>query len=154
MCIRDSFERYGFFDASAVIHTAEVVVAPDVLRADEAAPRVRAELAELAARGCDAAFDAWWVPDHHPEGCPLFEAARLAARSEAEAVHTLATVLHAHLARYPTSLADDEEALRRSQSGEAAACCDADEAAALRLLIFEKTPVSYTHLTLPTICSV
>ena len=73
----DVFERYGLFDASAVIHTAEVPVAPE---ATTSAPGLEAaqreHVAALAERGCDADLGAWWIPDHNAASCPLYEAVR------------------------------------------------------------------------------
>ena len=74
----DMFERYGFFDASAVVHTAEVIVPDEALPPMEG--DVMAELfAEQASIGSDQeggpwvtplkgppawpSFNAWWVPD-------------------------------------------------------------------------------------------
>ena len=71
----DLFERYGFFDQSAVIHTAEVPVSPEeLLQSPARAAEQRKQLAALARRGCDADFNAWWIPDHNTSCCPLYEA--------------------------------------------------------------------------------
>eukprot|EP00928_Gymnodinium_smaydae_P007920 TRINITY_DN12836_c0_g1_i1.p1 TRINITY_DN12836_c0_g1~~TRINITY_DN12836_c0_g1_i1.p1 ORF type:complete len:461 (+),score=104.89 TRINITY_DN12836_c0_g1_i1:39-1385(+) len=78
----DVFERYGFFDETSVVHTAEVVVTDDALwsaASDEGLQRDarRLQLVENeAARGCDTSFEAWWVPDVAPDACPLFAAVR------------------------------------------------------------------------------
>ena len=88
MCIRDSFERYGFFDAASVLHTAEIFVPLAELLVESAdvpgaspppLARWRQRLVRrLAAEGSDELLEAWWVPDHRLEGAPLFAAVRAA----------------------------------------------------------------------------
>ena len=144
----DCFERFGFFDGSAVVHTAELVVPPDSLRPASGAPAADALISEvidaLRARGSDPAFDAWWLPAHNPDRCPLYAAVRASVLTaaevasvgssaaalerwicgahpyvveEAEARARLAQLVRAQLERYPTSRADDEADLRRAEAG-------------------------------------
>jgi len=101
----DMFERYGFFDGSAVVHTAEVLVDPSALLAGcgeslDSGERAagseagedrtgledwRADLvAAQAVAGCDSELHAWWVPDTAIESCPLFAAVRATLISREE----------------------------------------------------------------------
>ena len=102
----DIFEQFGFFDAAATTHTAEVLVQDEQLLGMEVlgieggdgsdrgenggggrggggggggggCEEWRRELVEVArAQGCDAAHGAWWVPDFNLGACPLFAAVR------------------------------------------------------------------------------
>ena len=89
----DCFERFGFFDASSVVHTAEVRVPPlELLVRNPASEGVgaadepwRAQLVAAAkADGCDESLEAWWLPDHRFEVCPLLRAIRAGLVSAAE----------------------------------------------------------------------
>jgi len=101
----DMFERYGFFDGSAVVHTAEVLVDPSALLAGcgeslDSGERAagseagedrtgledwRADLvAAQAVAGRDSELHAWWVPDTAIESCPLFAAVRATLISREE----------------------------------------------------------------------
>ena len=89
----DLFEIYGFFDDSAVIHTAEVF-APvqellDFARLINPADTFewRSKLIEeQAGVGFDKKMKSWWIADHHPEKSPLFRAARAAVVPKEELV--------------------------------------------------------------------
>ena len=152
----DIFERYGFFDASAVVHTAEVIVPDEALPPMEG--DVMAELfAEQASIGSDQeggpwvtplkgppawpSFNAWWVPDFKADECPLFRAITIRVGSAA-ARATLFKLLRAHLARYASTLEEDEAVLSEGDGGRRR--LDADEDAALRLLVFEKKLIKST----------
>ena len=89
----DVFERWGFFDRSATVHTEEVVVprgelVPEAASSDAALPPALVDpiVAALAARGCDGALEAWWLPDHNASSSPLHAAVRAALLSPAELV--------------------------------------------------------------------
>ncbi|EOD13417.1 hypothetical protein EMIHUDRAFT_256815 [Emiliania huxleyi CCMP1516] len=125
----DLFERYGFFDATSVVHTAE------------------------AARGYDDELEAWWVPDVGLESSPLYLALRatlaeleghLAADAadpadalrqpiarEAAVRERLASLFERHLRGYACSA---EQAARGLQGG----LLSAAEEAATRLVHFEQ----------------
>ena len=64
----DLVERYGFFDASSVIWTAEIGVSQDALCCADAASA--ALVSGLAEEGCCSEHGAWWVPDTKVEACP------------------------------------------------------------------------------------
>ena len=160
----DLFERYGFFDASSVLHTAEVHVPAATWACEErdgngsdagdcdGAWR-RELISAQAAVGCDAEFDAWWVPDTALEACPLFAAVRATLvgteemrgvntpsdaasvlckpiAREAEARAKLASILRHHLAGYTCT---PERAAADLTSGRLTAA----ETSATRLLLFE-----------------
>ena len=96
----DLYERYGFWDESAVVHTAEVVVPPAeleaLLREAEAADEggaegapppsaIRRELvAAQAEAGSDPTLQAWWLPDHLAEAAPLLAALRATVLTPSE----------------------------------------------------------------------
>jgi histone arginine demethylase JMJD6 len=94
----DVFERFGCFDARAVIHTAEVFASPRALLigdggdGDDSDVAWRCALIDACARGGrDVLADgreAWWVPDHRLEACPLFAAVR-ATLADADELPTL-----------------------------------------------------------------
>lgn len=156
----DLFERYGFFDTSAVVHTAEVAVPTGALArcaaGGEDLEAWRAELvAAQAERGRDDELGAWWVPDTAIDSCPLFAAVRATLVSkeelgtemskkhadevlrrpivrEDEARAKLAALLQSHLNRYTCT---PECAARDLQSG----LLTTAEEAATRLLYFEST---------------
>ena len=71
----DLFERYGFFDTTAIIHTAEVPMPTDALATDGEAWRDQL-IEAITINGCDAEMGAWWVPDTAFGKCPLFAVAR------------------------------------------------------------------------------
>ena len=107
----DVFERYGFFDATSVVHTAEVVVPRDMLwggggasggvsssassgasgsasgGASGGEPWREALIAAQAGLGCDADFTAWWLPDVALDACPLYAALRATVVSREELEH-------------------------------------------------------------------
>ena len=164
----DAFERYGFFDSTSVVHTAEVVVPNDVLwaatggdaaRKDEAGRRREAWRSKLVAaqmgRGSDAAFKAWWVPDFHASSCPLFAAVRatIISKEELEVDAEPAAVLQKPIACEPAvraALANilrthlrgydctPEQAERELRSGALGVA----EEAATRLVLFEQVLLS------------
>lgn len=75
----DVFERWGFFDISSNVHTAEFVVPPDTLMpgAGVGGEAWLQQLVEAQAdNGCNTAFDSWWMPDVSLEVCPLLCAVR------------------------------------------------------------------------------
>jgi len=152
----DLFERYGFFDKSSIIHTAEVVVPRNVLAGENEQPWRCALVEKQADIGCDRDFDAWWVPDYRIEASPLYVAVRASLVTEAElfskgddgvdgsalqqpileeaAVRArLAELLEDHLSSYSTSLPSDAVELAAAQNRGSDV-----QIAALQLLIFEK----------------
>ena len=74
----DLFERWGFFDGSCVLHTAEVALPlDDALLSGKHEPWRQGLLDELAAQGSDPVMPwSWWVPDFAFGACPLVAAAR------------------------------------------------------------------------------
>ena len=155
----DVFEQYGFFDTSATVHTAEVVV-PSRLANTTSCEWRRQLMWTQSKSGFDAAHEAWWVPDHQLDACPLFAALRAAflpeaerdaaladltwlrrplrnSRAESAARTKMALLLSTHLAGYDTSLQQDERELQ-----ERASMLGAQELQALRLLCFEKRLLS------------
>ena len=144
----DCFERYGFFDESSVVHTAEVVVGDDALWEGAAGREEWREalVARHAEAGCDAALGAWWVPDAAADACPLFAAVRatlvredevvdeeVLARPiarEAEVREKVARLLRAHLAGYACTAEESSAAVLSGRLGAA-------EEAAARLVAFE-----------------
>jgi len=158
----DMFERYGFFDASSVLHTVEVIVPNNALWAaagngcrESGTTRDawRQDLISVASEhGCDAAHEAWWVPDEKVDECPLFWAVRATLISEEELqASTISKVemlkaqisrerevrahvtqlLQAHLSRYVCTA---DQARQELVSGSLSA---ADEAAT-QLVYFER----------------
>ena len=164
----DLVERYGFFDASSVIWTAEIGVSQDALCCADAASA--ALVSGLAEEGCCSEHGAWWVPDTKVEACPLLAALRatLAApeertadsleaaiaslragpiRAEEAARALFVALVQAHLDGYSTSLEEDMVALeelarcRKSTNDDglpSAAIAVERERFALRILTFEK----------------
>lgn len=98
----DVYERWGFFDYSSNVHTAEVVVPPASL-AGARGEEWRHELVSAwAAMGCNARFNSWWVPDVALEVCPLLCAVRAKFVSVDELQEpgvSVADVLTAEIAR-------------------------------------------------------
>ena len=85
----DVFERWGFFDSSSVVHTAEIAVDPrQLLCDDEAAATGQEWRSELvlaqAERGCNPQLNSWWIPDVAIQVCPLLAAVRALYVSEDE----------------------------------------------------------------------
>jgi len=91
----DMWERWGFFDSTSSVHTAEVVVPPAVLHLQEDCAAVaaasaageewRRELVLMQAEiGCNPELNSWWVPDVALDTCPLLCAVRALYVSEAE----------------------------------------------------------------------
>ena len=132
----DVFERWGFFDSSSNVHTAEIVVPPASL-VGQPGEEWRNELVRAwAAVGCNDKFKSWWVPDVALEVCPLLCAVRSMFVSEDEvqnsgvsiedvltseiaredeARRALAGLIDAHLEGYPT-----EEVMGAGEEVEAA----------------------------------
>ena len=144
----DCFERYGFFDESSVVHTAEVVVGDDALWEGAAGREAwrQALVAQAAEAGCDATLGAWWVPDAAADACPLFAAVRATLVREDEVVEEevlarpiareaevrakVARLLRAHLAGYACTAEESSAAVLSGRLGAA-------EEAAARLVAFE-----------------
>jgi histone arginine demethylase JMJD6 len=156
----DVFERWGFFDTSSTVHTAEVVVpaaaltpgAGDCGHEDQ---DWRRQLVEAQAEiGCNATFDSWWVPDVALEVCPLLCAVRALFVTEEELLaldeevciddvltseiaredevrRMLATLFREHLAGYGEEGEDHG-------GGRQGAGCGQEMEAALKLVSFEK----------------
>ena len=93
----DVFERWGFFDSSSVVHTAEIGVDPRQLLGDDEAAAADQEtmqewrsqlvLAEIQL-GCNPQFNSWWIPDVAIQVCPLLAAVRALYVSEDEVQQT------------------------------------------------------------------
>ena len=156
----DVFERWGFFDTSSTVHTAEVVV-PAAALTPGAGDRGhedqdwRRQLVEAQAEiGCNATFDSWWVPDVALEVCPLLCAVRALFVAEEELLaldeevciddvltseiaredevrRMLATLFREHLAGYGEEGEDHG-------GGRQGAGCGQEMEAALKLVSFEK----------------
>jgi hypothetical protein len=162
----DAFERYGFFDSTSVVHTAEVVVPNEALwaaatmggdaaRKDEGGRRREAWRSKLVAaemgRGSDAAFKAWWVPDFHASSCPLFAAVRatVVSKEELEAGPDPSTVLQKPISResvvraalaniLSTHLRGYECTPEQAESELRSGLLGVAEEAATRLILFEQ----------------
>jgi len=158
----DIFERWGFFDTSSVVHTAEIVVDPSKLLLDNRAAaadqewRSRLVMAQ-ADMGCNPQFNSWWIPDVAIDVCPLMVAVRalyvcedelqqpgvaihdvLASkiRREDEARHKLAVLLRTHLEGYVANdaLGEGEQEGEAGQAEERELAC--------KLVAFEKRLLS------------
>ena len=91
----DLFERYGFFDTTAAVHTVEVQV-------DSSSWETSPGLSRLDEFHHDEALGAWWLPDHRTESAPLFRLIRSQGKSEAETAHAVAGVVKKQLSKYGT----------------------------------------------------
>eukprot|EP00929_Paragymnodinium_shiwhaense_P072816 TRINITY_DN36974_c0_g1_i1.p1 TRINITY_DN36974_c0_g1~~TRINITY_DN36974_c0_g1_i1.p1 ORF type:complete len:440 (+),score=74.72 TRINITY_DN36974_c0_g1_i1:67-1386(+) len=158
----DLFERYGFYDSSSQIHTAEVAVPLSRILQAVADDPLRASLVKaLSKDGYDEVFEAWWVPKIAAERCPLMAAIRATLTTdeeltrhvscdeaaehdvawlkdpialESDAKRKFAEIITAHLHEYGTSLLDDTKDMKTFRANE-----DSIAVAALRLLAFEKS---------------
>eukprot|EP00931_Biecheleriopsis_adriatica_P069154 TRINITY_DN43027_c0_g1_i1.p1 TRINITY_DN43027_c0_g1~~TRINITY_DN43027_c0_g1_i1.p1 ORF type:complete len:257 (-),score=56.54 TRINITY_DN43027_c0_g1_i1:21-791(-) len=116
----DLWERYGFFDSTATIHTVEIEVAGD-----------------LVAPG------PYWIPEAHvnvPLECPLLAKLRDALGTqlgEQKALEVMADLIRRHLARYPETAS--ESAIPESSSG-----IQTQALGAKRVIEYEKQLLSCT----------
>ena len=84
----DLFERYGFFDESSVLHTAEIVVPTESLACKEGDVPGAEMVSAIMAYGCDSSQQMgwWWIPDERLDACPLLAALRVSLTQESERV--------------------------------------------------------------------
>jgi len=140
----DVFERWGFFDYSSNVHTAEIVVPPASL-AGERGEEWRDELVGAwAAMGCNAKFNSWWVPDVALEVCPLLCAVRAKFVSVDELQQpgvSIADILTTEIAREDDArraLAELISAHLEGYQAEAAGDAGEEMEAARALIAFER----------------
>ena len=164
----DLFERYGFFDESSVLHTAEIVVPTESLACKEGDVTGAEMVSAIMAYGCDSSQQMgwWWIPDERLDACPLLAALRVSLtqesergtwttkagreewmvsgtpiQAEAEARARLAALIREHLDSYSrSSLAEDTVALAavRQNVPRPWGMDTVREELALRFAIFER----------------